>query len=87
MKSFAERIHDKGEAAMGEILQEGLNYYARYIKAAVDAFPVEDAPIYLAAMKSVHDASRNMMPGNGAKLEDHLLEHMTAIVIPIRRQK
>lgn len=48
----------------------------------IRTFPSADIPIFLAAMKSVHDGIRGVLPVNGPELEDDILKHITTVVIP-----
>ncbi|MFR5705636.1 MAG: hypothetical protein ACLUEF_07765 [Faecalibacterium prausnitzii] len=80
---FVRKIYESGSDSVGSGIQDGLNFYGQQFKNLVESFPAADAPIFLAAMKSVHDSIRGVMPANGPELEDDILQHVTTVVIPI----
>ena len=72
---FVRKIYESGSDSVGSGIQDGLNFYGQQFKNLVESFPAVDAPIFLAAMKSVHDGIRGVIPENGADLEDDILQH------------
>lgn len=80
---FMRKIYEAGPEPVENMMQQGLNFYGQQFRDLLKTFPATDAPIYLAAMKAVHDGFRGVMPANGPKLEDDILRHVTTIVIPI----
>lgn len=79
---FVRKIYESGSDSVGSGIQDGLNFYGQQFKNLIESFPTVDAPIFLAAMKSVHDGIRGVIPENGADLEDDILQHVTTFVIP-----
>lgn len=79
---FVRKIYESGSDSVGSGIQDGLNFYGQQFKNLVESFPAVDVPIFLAAMKSVHDGIRGVIPENGADLEDDILQHVTTFVIP-----
>ena len=79
---FVRKIYEAGPELDENMMQQGLNFYGQQFKNLVESFPAVDAPIFLAAMKSVHDGIRGVIPENGADLEDDILQHVTTFVIP-----
>ena len=79
---FVRKIYESGSDSAGSGIQDGLNFYGQQFKNLVESFPAVDAPIFLAAMKSVHDGIRGVLPANGPELEDDILKHVTTVVIP-----
>lgn len=73
---FVRKIYESGSDSVGSGIQDGLNFYGQQFKNLVESFPTVDAPIFLAAMKSVHDGIRGVIPENGADLEDDILHHV-----------
>ena len=82
-ESFMRKIYEAGPELDENMMQQGLNFYGQQFKNLIQTFPGTDAPIFLAAMKAVHDGFRGVMPANGPELEDDILRHVTTIVIPI----
>lgn len=80
---FARKIYDAGAGSLESGIQDGMNFYGQQFRNLIKTFPAADAPIFLAAMKGVHDSVRGIMPANGPELEDYILQHTTTIVIPI----
>lgn len=80
---FVRKIYESGSDSVGSGIQDGLNFYGQQFKNLIKTFPGTDAPIFLAAMKSVHDGIRGVLPANGPELEDDILRHTATIVIPI----
>lgn len=80
---FVRKIYESGSDSVGSGIQDGLNFYGQQFKNLIQTFPGTDAPIFLAAMKAVHDSIRGVMPANGPELEDDILQHVTTVVIPI----
>lgn len=74
---FVRKIYESGSDSVGSGIQDGLNFYGQQFKNLIESFPTVDAPIFLAAMKSVHDGIRGVIPENGADLEDDILQHVT----------
>ena len=74
------KFYESGSVGSG--IQDGLNFYGQQFKNLIESFPTVDAPIFLAAMKSVHDGIRGVLPANGPELEDDILKHITTVVIP-----
>lgn len=79
-ESFMRKVYENPTENM---MRQGLNFYGQQFRDLLKTFPATDAPIYLAAMKAVHDGFRGVMPANGPELEDDILRHVTTIVIPI----
>lgn len=79
---FVRKIYESGSDSVGSGIQDGLNFYGQQFKNLVESFPAVDAPIFLAATKSVHDGIRGVLPANGPELEDDILKHITTVVIP-----
>lgn len=79
-ESFMRKVY---ENPTENVMQQGLNFYGQQFKNLIQTFPGTDAPIFLAAMKAVHDSIRGVMPANGPELEDDILQHVTTVVIPI----
>lgn len=77
---FVRKIYESGSVGSG--IQDGLNFYGQQFKSLIESFPTVDTPIFLAAMKSVHDGIRGVLPANGLELEDDILQHVTTVVIP-----
>lgn len=82
-ESFMRKIYEAGPELDENMMQQGLNFYGQQFKNLIQTFPGTDAPIFLAAMKTVHDSIRGVMPANGPELEDDILQHVTTVVIPI----
>lgn len=82
-ESFMRKIYEAGPELDENMMQQGLNFYGQQFKNLIQTFPGTDAPIFLAAMKDVHDSIRGVMPANGPELEDDILQHVTTVVIPI----
>ena len=82
-ESFMRKIYEAGPELDENMMQQGLNFYGQQFKNLIQTFPGSDAPIFLAAMKSVHDGIRGVLPANGPELEDDILRHTATIVIPI----
>ena len=82
-ESFMRKIYEAGPELDENMMQQGLNFYGQQFKNLIKTFPGTDAPIFLAAMKSVHDGIRGVLPANGPELEDDILRHTATIVIPI----
>ena len=82
-ESFMRKIYEAGPELDENMMQQGLNFYGQQFKNLIQTFPGTDAPIFLAAMKAVHDSIRGVMPANGQELEDDILQHVTTVVIPI----
>lgn len=82
-ESFMRKVYEEGAESAESTMQQGLNFYGQQFKNLIKTFPGTDAPIFLAAMKSVHDGIRGVLPANGPELEDDILRHTTTIVIPI----
>lgn len=80
---FVRKIYESGSDSVGSGIQDGLNFYGQQFKNLIESFPTVDAPIFLAAMKSVHDGIRGVLPANGPEPEDDILRHTATIVIPI----
>ena len=59
---FVRKIYESGSDSVGSGIQDGLNFYGQQFKNLVESFPAVDAPIFLAAMKSVHDGIRGVIP-------------------------
>lgn len=74
-ESFMRKVY---ENPTENVMQQGLNFYSQQFKSLITA----DIPIFLAAMKSVHDGIRGVLPANGPELEDDILKHITTVVIP-----
>lgn len=74
-ESFMRKIYEAGPELDENMMQQ--------FKNLIQTFPGTDAPIFLAAMKAVHDSIRGVMPANGPELEDDILQHVTTVVIPI----
>ena len=81
-ESFMRKIYEAGPELDENMMQQGLNFYGQQFKNLIQTFPGTDAPIFLAAMKAVHDGFRGVMPANGPELEDDILKHITTVVIP-----
>lgn len=81
-ESFMRKIYEAGPELDENMMQQGLNFYGQQFKSLIQTFPGTDAPIFLAAMKAIHDSIRGVMPANGADLEDDILQHVTTFVIP-----
>lgn len=81
-ESFMRKIYEAGPELDENMMQQGLNFYGQQFKNLIQTFPGTDAPIFLAAMKAIHDSIRGVMPANGADLEDDILQHVTTFVIP-----
>lgn len=81
-ESFMRKVYEEGPESVESTMQRGLNFYGQQFKNLIESFPTVDAPIFLAAMKSVHDGIRGVIPENGADLEDDILQHVTTFVIP-----
>lgn len=79
---FVRKIYEAGPELDENMMQQGLNFYGQQFKNLIQTFPGTDAPIFLAAMKAVHDSIRGVIPENGADLEDDILQHVTTFVIP-----
>lgn len=71
-ESFMRKVY---ENPTENVMQQGLNFYSQQFKSLIKTFPSADIPIFLAAMKSVHDGIRGVLPANG-------LQHVTTFVIP-----
>lgn len=82
-ESFMRKIYEAGPELDENMMQQGLNFYGQQFKNLIQTFPGTDAPIFLAAMKTVHDSIRGVMPANGPELEDDILQNVTTVVIPI----
>lgn len=82
-ESFMRKIYEAGPELDENMMQQGLNFYGQQFKNLIQTFPGTDAPIFLAAMKAVHDSICGVMPANGPELEDDILQHVTTVVIPI----
>lgn len=82
-ESFMRKIYEAGPELDENMMQQGLNFYGQQFKNLIQTFPGTDAPIFLAAMKAVHDSIRGVMPANGPELEDDILQHVNTVVIPI----
>ena len=80
---FMRKIYEAGPEPVENMMQQGLNFYGQQFKKLIQTFPGSDAPIFLAAMKSVHDGVRGVLPANGPELEDDILRRTATIVIPI----
>lgn len=78
-ESFMRKVY---ENPTENVMQQGLNFYSQQFKSLIRTFPSADIPIFLAAMKSVHDGIRGVIPEDGADLEDDILQHVTTFVIP-----
>lgn len=78
-ESFMRKVY---ENPTENVMQQGLNFYSQQFKSLIRTFPPADIPIFLAAMKSVHDGIRSVLPANGPELEDDILKHITTVVIP-----
>lgn len=78
-ESFMRKVY---ENPTENVMQQGLNFYSQQFKSLIKTFPSADIPIFLAAMKSVHDGIRGVLPANGPELEDDILKHITTVVIP-----
>lgn len=64
-ESFMRKIYEAGPELDENMMQQGLNFCGQQFKNLIQTFPVTDAPIFLAAMKAVHDSIRGVMPANG----------------------
>lgn len=82
-ESFMRKVYEEGAESAESTMQQGLNFCGQQFKNLIKTFPGTDAPIFLAAMKSVHDGIRGVLPANGPELEDDILRHTATIVIPI----
>ena len=82
-ESFMRKVYEEGAESAESTMQQGLNSYGQQFKNLIKTFPGTDAPIFLAATKSVHDGIRGVLPANGPELEDDILRHTATIVIPI----
>lgn len=82
-ESFMRKIYEAGPELDENMMQQGLNFYGQQFENLIQTFPGTDAPIFLAAMKAVHDGIRGVMPANGPELEDDILQHVATVVIPI----
>lgn len=82
-ESFMRKVYEEGSESVESTMQRGLNFYGQQFKKLIQTFPGSDAPMFLAAMKSVHDGIRGVMPANGPELEDDILRHTATIVTPI----
>lgn len=82
-ESFMRKVYEEGAESAESTMQQGLNFYGQQFKNLIQTFPGSDAPMFLAAMKSVHDGIRGVMPANGPELEDDILRHTATIVIQI----
>jgi len=82
-ESFMRKVYEEGAESAEKTMQQGLNFYGQQFKKLIQTFPGSDAPIFLAAMKSVHDGVRGVLPANGPELEDDILRRTATIVIPI----
>lgn len=80
-ESFMRKVYEEGSEPAENVMQRGLNFYGQQFKNLIQTFPGSDAPMFLAAMKSVHDGIRGVMPANGPELEDDILRHTATIVI------
>lgn len=78
-ESFMRKVY---ENPTENVMQQGLNFYSQQFKSLIRTFPSADIPIFLAAMKSVHDGICGVLPVNGPELEDDILKHITTVVIP-----
>lgn len=58
-ESFMRKVY---ENPTENVMQQGLNFYSQQFKSLIRTFPSEDIPIFLAAMKSVHDGIRGVLP-------------------------
>lgn len=72
-ESFMRKVY---ENPTENVMQQGLNFYSQQFKSLIRTFPSADIPIFLAAMKSVHDGIRGVLPANGPELEDDILKHI-----------
>ena len=81
-ESFMRKVYEEGAESAESTMQQGLNFYGQQFKNLIQTFPSSDAPMFLAAMKSVRDGIRGVMPANGPELEDDILRHTATIVIP-----
>lgn len=61
-ESFMRKVY---ENPTENVMQQGLNFYSQQFKSLIRTFPSADIPIFLAAMKSVHDGIRGVLPANG----------------------
>ena len=61
-ESFMRKVY---ENPTENVMQQGLNFYSQQFKSLIKTFPSADIPIFLAAMKSVHDGIRGVLPANG----------------------
>lgn len=61
-ESFMRKIYEAGPELDENMMQQGLNFYGQQFKNLIQTFPGTDAPIFLAAMKAVHDSIRGVMP-------------------------
>lgn len=68
-ESFMRKVY---ENPTENVMQQGLNFYSQQFKSLIKTFPSADIPIFLAAMKSVHDGIRGVLPANGPELEDDI---------------
>lgn len=80
-ESFMRMVYEN-PTETENVMQQGLNFYSQQFKSLIRTFPSADIPIFLAAMKSVHDGIRGVLPANGPELEDDILNHVTTVVIP-----
>ena len=51
-ESFMRKVY---ENPTENVMQQGLNFYSQQFKSLIRTLPSADIPIFLAAMKSVHD--------------------------------
>lgn len=72
-ESFMRKVY---ENPTENVMQQGLNFYSQQFKSLIKTFPSADIPIFLAAMKSVRDGIRGVLPANGPELEDDILKHI-----------
>ena len=67
-ESFMRKVY---ENPTENVMQQGLNFYSQQFKSLIRTFPSEGIPIFLAAMKSVHDGIRGVFacewPGTGRR--------------------
>lgn len=75
-ESFMRKVY---ENPTENVMQQGLNFYSQQFKSLIRTFPSADIPIFLAAMKSVHDGIRGVLPANGPELEDDILKHIPTL--------
>jgi hypothetical protein len=78
-ESFMRKVYEEGAESAESTMQQGLNFYGQQFKNLIKTFPGTDAPIFLAAMKSVHDGIRGVLPANGPELEDDILRHTASL--------